>query len=162
MENPEMADKNSAAIRDGHIEYWKKLCGLHYDTVELVAEIGSSMERKERFEVKMLCDELLCHKIDESILKCRDMAKESDGNVSGMWSRIMNILENYRETLPENDSQIASIVYNLSGESERKSLAQGNVPAQCTNAAIILSGRRLGFLLERIEHILVTVAKAME
>jgi len=162
MERPNMADKNSAETRKEHLAYWRKLVELHRDTVELIAEIGSEMEENERNDIRILCTLVASHKIDESISNCRYMAGASDGNVSITWNRIAGILENYRETLPENDSQIASILYNLSKDGDRKSLVNESVPVHCTNGAIILSGRRAGYLIERIEQLLVTIAKAMD
>jgi len=100
------------------------------------------------------------YRIQGAIEQARFLANYA-GN-EAFFQRVCSILENYQETLPEQETQAVAIAYNLCGTAFIQDILRGEIPEICSRALIFLSGRRKGFLLERMEATLVTIAKAME
>ena len=160
MEDIKM-DHHLAETRETHRLYWGKLTRLHQETADLILSMASDFGENERQGARQVCELFASHRIDGAIDQARFLSNYCEAN--DLFSKFVTILESYRETLPEQPNQVCAIVYNLCGSREIDLLVNGNaeVPPICTKALIFLSARRKGFILERLEAILISVAKAM-
>ena len=159
----EMADHpRSAETREQHRLYWSKLTSLQRETADLILSIVSDGGENERQGAKQICELFASHQVVRAVEQARFLANYCAPEER--FDRFAQILSNYLETLPENPHQACAIVYNLCGTREIDLLVNGNseVPEICTRALIFLSGRRSGFVIERMEAVLISIAKAME
>ena len=153
--NPRLAE-----TRETHRLYWEKLTKLHRETMDLLMAIGAEQGETEKQGVLQVCELMEKYRIQGAIEQARFLANYA-GN-EAFFQRVCSILENYQETLPEQETQAVAIAYNLCGTAFIQDILRGEIPEICSRALIFLSGRRKGFLLERMEATLVTIAKAME
>ena len=149
----------SAETRESHREYWHKVNQTRSQAVEHFLEIGRDRGKDEYQGARMVCEFFAAHQIDRAIQQAQFLANHT-GN-DALYGHMANILGEYKEILPLTESQVAAIVFNLCGDREFKMLFEREIPNPVSDAIIALSGRRNGFLIERIEQILVTVALAM-
>lgn len=159
MTNPNK-DRDLAETRKMHRIYWRKLMDLHRDMVELILNTGSGKGDTIRQGAIQICELLAKHNVSKSIEQTKFLANYAGDETFFHWA--VGILENYQDTLPESESQAVSIIFNLAGKDHIAEISAGTIPENCSNALIFLSGRRVGFIIERMEANLVTVAKAME
>lgn len=157
-----MANSRSAETRETHRLYWRKLTKLHRETVDLILSIASDGGENERQGARQICELFASHQVVRAIEQARFLANYCAPEER--FERFAQIIGNYLETLPENPNQACAICYNLCGSREIELLVKGDseVPEICTKALIFLSGRRSGFVLERMEAVLISIAKAME
>lgn len=158
MTNPKR--KDLAETRETHRVYWEKLTSLHRETADLILSMGSENGETEKQGAVQVCEFFASHQVSRAIEQAKFLANYA-GNES-FFMRVCELLENYQDTLPEQESQAVAIVYNLCGSSQVETILTGVIPEICSKALIFLSGRRKGFILERMEAVLVTIAKAME
>jgi len=156
-----MTEPRSAETRDVHRVYWQKLTNLHRETVELILGIGCEGDDDSKAGARQICELLASHQVTKSIEQARFLSNYSGEN-SSIFERICTIIENYEDTLPEGEHQAVAIVYNLCGTDQIMKIIAGEIPEICSKAMIFLSGRRRGFVLERMEMTLIVIAKAME
>lgn len=159
MTNPNR-DRDLAETKKMHRVYWRKLMDLHRDTVDLILNTGSGEGDTARQGAIQICELLAKHNVSNSIEQAKFLANYAGNEAFFHW--VVGVLENYQETLPESESQAVSIIFNLTGKEHIAEISAGTIPENCSNALIFLSGRRAGFILERMEANLVTVTKAME
>lgn len=159
MTNPNR-DRDLAETRKMHRIYWRKLMDLHRDTVDLILNNGSGEGDTARQGAIQICELLAKHNVFKAIEQAKFLANYAGNEAFFHW--VVGVLENYQETLPESESQAVSIIFNLAGKEHIAEISGGTIPENCSNALIFLSGRRVGFILERMEANLVTVTKAME
>lgn len=156
-----MAGNRSAETREAHRVYWEKLTCLHRETVSLILAIGNENGEHGAQGAYQICELLGAHKVRAAIDQARFLSNYSEDH-SQCFDRICNLIENYQDTLPESEKQVVAIVYNLCGTDHIQEILHEKIPQVCSNAMIFLSGRRNGFLIERMEMTLVVVTKAME
>lgn len=158
-ENEKMAT-HSEETRAEHREYWRRLNKLHKDTVDHFLELGKDKSPDAYQGARQVCEFFAAHKIDQAIEQAKFLANYAEDEK--LYGHFVEMMGNYRETLPEVPYQIGMIVYNLCGERELKMILEsGEIPPPCSNAITMLSNRRKGFLIEHIEMTLVIIVKGM-
>ena len=153
-------DPRSVETKEVHKVYWIKLTSLHRDTLELISSFGAEHGEPCLQGSLQICELLERNSIHEAIEQSRFLA-----NYTGeehFFDRVSNILVNYQDTLPENEMQVVTIIYNLCGPEFLRDISSGKIPESCSKALIFLSGRRKGFILERMEFNLFSMVKKSE
>ncbi len=154
----------SAETKETHTLYWRKLTTLHRETIALLDSIGSEEtqpDSADRAAFETILQHLIHFHLESAINHARFYSNYS-GESTPLFQRILEILENLKETLPETEAQISAIAYNVCSDAQLVKIRDNEIPDEVTKGIIFLTGRRKGFIVERIELLLVTIALAME